>query len=123
MQQKDALTILLTGRGETAFAELLKRIAASKGLEFDIISLKPVAGPNNQRFSSTMNFKQAFLESLMETYKGAEEIRVLKIGSSTPKVSEISSWNYNRRQNGLAGHPPVVQSPQKLSKLLMRNST
>jgi hypothetical protein len=105
MQQKDALTILLTGRGETAFAELLKRIIASKGLEFDIISLKPVAGPNNQRFSSTMNFKQAFLESLMETYKGAEEIRVYEDRIKHTKGFRDFFMDYNRRQNGIGGTP------------------
>lgn len=76
MQQKDALTVLLTGRGEHNFADLVKRIAASKKLQFDMVCLKPRVGPNNQRFSSTMNFKQALLEDIVYTYKEADEIRV-----------------------------------------------
>lgn len=76
MQQKDALTVLLTGRGESAFAEIVKRMVASKKLEFDMICLKPEAGPKNERFSSTMNFKQILLEDLVLTYKQADEIRV-----------------------------------------------
>ena len=76
MKQDDALTVLLTGRAEHNFAEVIKRIVASKNLVFDMICLKPQAGPNNQRFSSTMKYKQAILEDLVHTYKDANEIRV-----------------------------------------------
>jgi hypothetical protein len=76
MKQKDALTVLLTGRGEEKFADIIKRMANSRNLDFDLVCLKPEVGPNNQRFPSTMNFKQTFLEDLMLTYKQADEIRV-----------------------------------------------
>lgn len=76
MEEDDALTVLLTGRAEDNFADLIKRIVASKNLSFDMISLKPATGPNNQRFSSTMNFKQVFLEDLVYTYKDATELKV-----------------------------------------------
>lgn len=76
IKQKDALTILLTGRGEQNFADLIKRIVASKKLPFDMVCLKPQAGPNNQTFSSTMKYKQEILKDLVHTYKDAEEIRV-----------------------------------------------
>ncbi|KAL2014383.1 hypothetical protein VTN00DRAFT_1908 [Thermoascus crustaceus] len=76
MQQKDALTVLLTGRSEAGFADIIKRMVASRKLEFDLICLKPEVGPNSQRFASTMNFKQSFLEDLVLTYKQADEIRV-----------------------------------------------
>lgn len=76
MQQKDALTVLLTGRSEAGFADLIKRIVSSRKLEFDLICLKPEVGPNSQQFASTMAFKQAFLEELVLTYKQADEIRV-----------------------------------------------
>ena len=48
MEQKDALTILLTGRGETRFSEIIKRMVASKNLDFDMIGLKPEVGPSGQ---------------------------------------------------------------------------
>ncbi|KAK0113702.1 hypothetical protein ONS96_014556 [Cadophora gregata f. sp. sojae] len=105
MQQKDALAILLTGRSENGFAELVKKMVKAKGLDFDIISLKPAAGPNNQRFSSTMNFKQVFLESLMETYKGAEEIRVYEDRVKHTKGFRDFFMDYNKRQNGIGGNP------------------
>jgi hypothetical protein len=105
MQQKDALTILLTGRAEDGFGELLKRMVASKELDFDMVSLKPAAGPNNQRFTSTMNFKQVFLESLMETYKSAEEIRVYEDRVRHVKGFRDYFTDYNRRQNGIGGKP------------------
>ncbi|KAI0388861.1 hypothetical protein F5Y17DRAFT_451273 [Xylariaceae sp. FL0594] len=76
MQQKDALCVLLTGRGESGFSDLIKRIVKSKGLQFDLIGLKPQVGPNNERFKNTMAFKQAFLRAVMETYKKAQEIRI-----------------------------------------------
>ncbi|KAL3482426.1 hypothetical protein BJX99DRAFT_243050 [Aspergillus californicus] len=76
MKQKDVLTVLLTGRSEAGFADILKRMVASKKLEFDLICLKPEVGPNGERFSSTMDFKQAFLEDIVLTYDQADEIRV-----------------------------------------------
>ncbi len=76
MQQKDALNVLLTGRGEHNFADLIKRIVASRKLEFHMVCLKPQVGPNNQRFASTMGYKQSLLEDLVHTYKDADEIRV-----------------------------------------------
>lgn len=76
MEQKDALTVLLTGRSEAGFVEIIKTMAASRNLDFDLIGLKPEVGPSGQRFPSTMNFKQNFLEDLVLTYDQAEEIRV-----------------------------------------------
>lgn len=76
MQQKDALTVLLTGRAEGPFENIIKRMIKSRKLVFDLVCLKPEVGPNSQRFSSTMNFKQTFLEDLVTTYKHADEIRV-----------------------------------------------
>ncbi|KAI0404107.1 hypothetical protein F4802DRAFT_598513 [Xylaria palmicola] len=76
MKQKDALCVLLTGRSERGFSDLIKRIVTSKGLEFDLIGLKPEAGPSSERFQSTMQFKQAFLKAVMETYRHAQEIRI-----------------------------------------------
>lgn len=76
MEQDDALTVLLTGRAENAFTDLIKRILASKKLSFDMICLKPENGPNNQHFSSTMNFKQVLLEDIVYTYKDATDLKV-----------------------------------------------
>ena len=76
MRQKDAMTILLTGRAEQNFADIVKRMVAAKNLEFDMICLKPQVGPSNQRFATTMMYKQALLEELIYTYKDAEEIKV-----------------------------------------------
>ncbi|KAI9723688.1 MAG: hypothetical protein M1812_000988 [Candelaria pacifica] len=76
MQQKDALNVLLTGRGEARFADLIKRIVESKKLDFDMVCLKVEVGPSNQRFSNTMNYKQGLLKDLIHTYTDADEIRV-----------------------------------------------
>jgi hypothetical protein len=110
MEQKDALTVLLTGRAEPAFAELINKMVTAKGLEFDLMSLKPVSGPNHERFSSTMNFKQAFLESLTETYKNADEIRVYEDRPRHVKAFRDYFTQYNTRlQNGMSN--PLNRGP------------
>lgn len=76
MKQKDAVTVLLTGRSESGFSDLIRRMVNSRKLEFDLVCLKPEVGPNSQRFATTMEFKQTFLEDLILTYEQADEIRV-----------------------------------------------
>lgn len=107
MKQKDALCILLTGRSERGFSGLIKRIVTSKGLEFDMIGLKPEVGPDSERFSSTMLFKQAFLKAVMETYKHAQEIRIYE---DRPKHAVgfrefLSAYNAQQQQQGTRGQP------------------
>jgi hypothetical protein len=76
MEQKDALNVLLTGRSEHGFADLVKRMVRSKKLNFDMVCLKPSVGPAGQKFKSTMQFKQELLKDIVYTYKDAEEIRI-----------------------------------------------
>ncbi|KAI1260288.1 hypothetical protein F5Y18DRAFT_406172 [Xylariaceae sp. FL1019] len=106
MKQKDALTVLLTGRSVKGFSELVPRILKSKGLQFDMIGLKPVAGPNGESFSSTMLFKQAFLAAIMETYANATEIRIYE-----DRIRHVQGFRdfmaeYNKRKSGGFGGPP-----------------
>lgn len=100
IEQDDAVCVLLTGRSESGFSELIKRMVNAKNLDFDIIALKPAAGPNNQSFSSTMAFKQEFLTSLMETYKHATEIRIYEDRPKHVKGFRDFLADYNRKQNG-----------------------
>jgi hypothetical protein len=110
MQQKDALCVLLTGRSESGFSDLIKRMVTSKGLEFDLVTLKPAVGPNNERFANTMVFKQAFLQTLMETYKHAEEIRIYE-----DRIKHVRGFRdfldeYNiKKQSGMDG--PTTRGP------------
>lgn len=106
-KQKDALCVLLTGRSESGFGELVKRMVTAKGLEFDMVSLKPAVGPSGERFSSTMNFKQVFLRRLMETYKGAEEIRIYEDRPKHTKGFRDFLAAYNVEQHG----PKSARSP------------
>jgi len=76
MKQKDALTVLLTGRAEDPFADLIHRICESKKLKFDLYVLKPLISPTNQKPSSTMSFKQDFLASLIRTYSASESMKL-----------------------------------------------
>lgn len=99
-EQSDALTVLLTGRSESGFSELIKRMVTAKKLDFDLISLKPAVGPNNERFASTMNFKQQFLKAIMETYKHAEEIRIYEDRVRHVKGFRDFLADYNKVQHG-----------------------
>ncbi|KAL0467814.1 hypothetical protein QR685DRAFT_502747 [Neurospora intermedia] len=108
MKQKDALCVLLTGRAEAGFSNLVRRMVESKGLVFDIIALKPAIGPDNQRFSSTMNFKQAFLEALMETYKHAEEIRIYEDRAKHTQAFRNFLADYNRKQTATPTRGPIT---------------
>ena len=76
MGQSDVLTVLLTGRAEGRYAELIQRMVKAKGLDFDVMGLKPLTGPSNEKFNSTMHFKQAFLTKLLQTYNKAEEMKI-----------------------------------------------
>lgn len=100
MKQKDALCVLLTGRSESNFGELVKRIVASRNLDFDMVSLKPAVGPGGERFDSTMHFKQVFLRRLMETYKGADEIRIYEDRPKHTKGFREFLHDYNKRAHG-----------------------
>ncbi|KAF2717218.1 hypothetical protein K431DRAFT_277379 [Polychaeton citri CBS 116435] len=73
---EDTVSVLLTGRSEKPFTGLLGRMLKSKGLEFDLVGLKPTASPEGQKINSTMMFKQLFLRDLIYTYREADEVRV-----------------------------------------------
>ena len=112
ISQKDAVTVLLTGRGETNFADLTNRILDAKGLDFDFVCLKPEAGPQNQRFGSTMEFKQAFLRDLCFTYNRAENIVVYE---DRPKHVKGFREFFERFNKSLLSHridePPPPRKP------------
>ncbi|KAF4980945.1 hypothetical protein FZEAL_3165 [Fusarium zealandicum] len=108
IKQKDALCVLLTGRSERGFAELINKMVTAKGLEFDMMGLKPQVSPTNQRFQSTMHFKQLFLEALMETYKHADEIRVYEDRPKHTKGFRDFFAEYNRRQNVAPTRGPLT---------------
>lgn len=76
MEDPRALNVLLTGRSESAFGELIGRMVAAKGLEFDMVCLKPNVGPSGETFNSTMLFKQALLRDIVYTYHRADELRI-----------------------------------------------
>ncbi|PGH19302.1 hypothetical protein AJ80_04055 [Polytolypa hystricis UAMH7299] len=109
MKQKDALTVLLTGRAEGPFAEIIKRMVKSRDLVFDLVCLKPEVGPNSQRFATTMNFKQIFLEDLVLTYKNADEIRIYE---DRPKHAKGFREYFERFNRSLrAATPPPPRKP------------
>lgn len=124
MQQKDAISVLLTGRGEANFADLIKRIARSRKLDFDMICLKPATGPAGQRFRNTMDFKQALLKDIVYTYKEAEDIRVYEDRPKHTKGFRDFFFEFNRdlmAGKGLVSRKPiiadVVQVPENGTQL------
>lgn len=74
MQQKDALTVLLTGRSRSGFEETIRRMVESKGLRFDLIVLK-METVRGERVRNTIGFKTSFLEEVLDTYSQTEEMK------------------------------------------------
>ncbi|QIX00219.1 hypothetical protein AMS68_005736 [Peltaster fructicola] len=75
-EDTEALSVLLTGRGEKNFSELLQRIFKAKGLRFDIVALKPAVSPTGKVFDNTLQFKTTLLRDIVYTYTDAEELRM-----------------------------------------------
>lgn len=107
IQQKDALTVLLTGRGESRFADLIKRMVAARTLDFDLIVLKPEVSPTGARFGSTLQFKQDFLRDLICTYREAQELRIYE--DRPNHVKNFRSW-FEAFNKSLLSHP-IDQPP------------
>jgi hypothetical protein len=102
MQQKDALTVLLTGRSVTGFAPLIMRILKSKGLAFDMVVLKPEVMPNGAEPENTLAFKTMFLEELLNTYLEVQDLRIYEdrikhVRSFEEFCSNYIQATYNRR--------------------------
>lgn len=110
MQAKEVLTVLLTGRSETHFADLVNRIVNAKRLDFDLVVLKPEVGPAGQRFESTMGFKQEFLKELVFTYKNAAEIRIYE---DRPKHVKGFRDYFERLNKSLLSHPADQPPPPR----------
>lgn len=109
MQQKDTLTVLLTGRKESAFSDLISRMVKSRGLEFDMVCLKPAVGPANQKIGNTMTFKQELLKDVVDTYSKAEE---LKIYEDRPKhTAAFRSFFSTMNRNLQASQDPDTRPP------------
>lgn len=110
IQSKEVLTVLLTGRGETNFQDLVNRICNAKKLDFDMVVLKPEVGPTGQRFETTMGFKQEFLRELVFTYKNAEEIRIYE---DRPKHVKGFREYFERINKSLLSHPADQPPPSR----------
>lgn len=82
IRQEDALTVLLTGRGEKKFANVINRMIKAKRLDFDLVCLKPSSSGNGRPFQSTMNFKQTLIRDLVAN---CQEVAEIKIYEDRPK--------------------------------------
>ena len=112
--QPDALSILLTGRGEARFADLVRRIVKSKGLDFDMTCLKP--DPENQPFKNTMDFKQNLIRAVLHTYSSAEKLTIYE--DRAKHVHQFRSFLDDVARKFSLDYPPrtfqskVVKVPQ-----------
>lgn len=107
MEDKNTLTVLLTGRMEGPFSDLIHRMLKSKGLEFDMVCLKPTVSPSGEQFNSTMTFKQALLQDIVYTYSSAGEIRVYEDRPKHTKAFRDYFADMNRALlNGPQQPPP-----------------
>lgn len=110
MESKEVLTVLLTGRAETYFADLVNRIANAKKLDFDLVALKPEAGPTGMSYESTMSFKQAFLHDLVFTFKNADEIRIYE---DRPKHVKGFRDYFEKLNKSFLSHPVDQPAPPR----------
>ncbi|XP_014554965.1 hypothetical protein COCVIDRAFT_103462 [Bipolaris victoriae FI3] len=124
MAQKDALSVLLTGRGESNFADLVKRIIRSRRLEFDMVCLKPAIGPAGQKFKNTMEFKQELLKDIVYTYKDAEKLHIYEDRVKHTKGFRDFFFQFNegliRAQTQASRRPittEVIQVPENATSL------
>ncbi|EMD00345.1 hypothetical protein BAUCODRAFT_30827 [Baudoinia panamericana UAMH 10762] len=74
--EEDTLCVMITGRKEDGFSDLVSRMITAKGLDFDMVCLKPNVSPMGELFSSTMHFKQILLRDIVCTYRNATDIRI-----------------------------------------------
>ncbi|RMZ82281.1 hypothetical protein DV738_g1850, partial [Chaetothyriales sp. CBS 135597] len=110
MQDPDALTVLLTGRSDTQFADLINRICNAKQLDFDLVVLKPEVGPTGEQYSSTIAFKQAFLHDLVYTYKTADD---LKMYEDRPKHVKAFRDYFDKLNKSFLSHPVDQPAPPR----------
>lgn len=74
--QDGVLTVLLTGRKQSLFGNLVTRMVNAKALDFDMVCLKSDVGIPGRDYSSTLKYKQALLLDLVNTYHLATEIKM-----------------------------------------------
>ena len=109
MQQKDVLSVLLTGRKESAFAPLVQRMIKAKGLEFDMVCLKPSVSPSGDKIGNTMSFKQELLRDVVFTYADADD---LKIYEDRPKhTAAFRQFFSTMNRNLQASQDPDTRPP------------
>lgn len=109
MEDDNTLTVLLTGRSEGAFSDLIQRMLRAKGLNCDMVCLKPTVGPSGEQFSSTMTFKQALLQDIVYTYSSAGEIRVYEDRPKHTKGFRDFFAEVNRIILNSPQQPPIRQ--------------
>ncbi|KAF8541967.1 hypothetical protein BDD12DRAFT_651267, partial [Trichophaea hybrida] len=104
MLQKDALTVLLTGRSVKGFAPLIQRMVKSKGLKFDMIVLKPETMPSGHEPKNTIAFKRVFLQELLDTYCKAQELRIYEDRIKHVRSFEEFCQNYTQTTYNRLSH-------------------
>lgn len=113
MAQQDALTVLLTGRSEAEFAQLIQRIVSSRRLNFDLIVLKPGADADGNKYESTMTFKQTFLGTLLSTYTTATTLRLYEDRPKHTKAFRTFFEDFNTSLLTTSQHQYTEGNPRK----------
>ncbi|RUS32225.1 hypothetical protein BC938DRAFT_476001 [Jimgerdemannia flammicorona] len=78
MSDPNTMTVLLTGRRYHPFHELIPEILASKGLDFDLIGLRPdpVTPGGVDVFQTSLEFKLSFLTNLLRSFPTLREVHM-----------------------------------------------
>lgn len=110
ISDKEVVTVLLTGRGESNFADLINRMCNARQLDFDMIVLKPEVGPAGQQFPSTLDFKQSYLRDLVLTYHNANTLKIYE-----DRVKHVKAFRdfFDRMTKSLSTFSQAGASPER----------
>ncbi|RUS16352.1 hypothetical protein BC937DRAFT_91313 [Endogone sp. FLAS-F59071] len=109
MEDADTMTVLLTGRRYHPFHAIVPEILSAKGLQFDLLGLRPdpkVPDGGSDVLGVTVEFKLAFLTNLLLTFPTLREVRMWE--DRAPHVEKFEKflkvWEEEGRLAGVEVH-------------------
>ncbi|KAF2155315.1 hypothetical protein K461DRAFT_292186 [Myriangium duriaei CBS 260.36] len=103
------LTVLMTGRSQANFSELITRIVKAKGLQFDMVVLKPEITPTGEKVTATAKFKTMFFQDAMTAYPRATRLTIYedRAKQANEFAKYLDEWNVILRAGQQQGEQPA----------------
>lgn len=104
----DTLSVLMTGRSQAKFSDLIVKILNAKGLHFDLTVLKPEVTPTAQIVVDTAMFKCEFFREVMSTYSDARHLIIFEDRAKQAKKFQnfLENWTDSLRSQQDTSRPP-----------------